>query len=370
MVSNKKALQSLQFSQREFAQVAGISTTTVKSFLDSGVLTRNDAGLLDFRQLESFSSYYLSKRNCGTLYLSFIDKPEEFESAKKLLQEKKPESYIESAGDIFLNVIKDIKTVQELAADEEERKGNTEDSVFHMETSVFERMAYQYCKNIVDTFVNAYLDLVSRVMLKLCFSEQKTRNALIAPEEADLLKSIPLGVVRDFVYYAKDEGFSDKCPLTAKLVKTYLDGGYNKLFVDKTTKKLGSLEHFMERGDITEEFLNKSGAVYEALLRNKDILRNKRDCVDRAMFLESLHGQFRMSLEKTREKDYYSLVNICLNEVSAEDIFSLSNMISSGLYHNLAVMASEPEFMAAVPDALKSVIDAAKRNSSIAVKFL
>ena len=320
-------------TQRDFATLAGISTTTVVAMLKDGRLQRGSDGKIPPSQIKDILLNRLrSQFKIGDLLITLnADKDEQAKAILALLAAEIKE------GNNSLIAIQDKEALYQYIT---EFKAPEETNNFVHKTL--------YNKKILHNFINSYIKVMENTFFEF-LKDDSFRE----------LCSLPANVLHDFIFYDQlPEEYNGVACITS--VRDRLDSLFSDLMIaNGLVKSSETNELLFSRKDISASFLDKKNSN---LLYNNIITNNIKPIVvantaSKSQIYVEENRNIDAGLSSLVDNGYYTLLN-CKEH---EDYYKLAEILSSRLYNKLVIYADSVEEIRSFSKELADVCEFAEQ---------
>lgn len=302
-------------TQREFAVLAGISTTTVVAMLKDGRLQRSSDGKISPDQLRNIVLDRLKKQvKTGDLLITLnADKEEQAKAIMALLKAE----IAEGNKSLIAAPYKD--SLYEYII---KFKAPVENNNFVQKNL--------YNKKMLHNFINNYIKVMENTFFEF-----------LRDDSFEDLCSIPANILYDFIFYDKlPEQYTGVACLDSAQNK--LNSIFDELMISSGfVKSLETKELLFSRKDITASFLAKktSNLLYNDILVNNIKPVVVANTTSKLQIYEEENRNIDAGLTSLVENGYYTLIN-CKDSIN---YIGLLNALGTGLYNKLVFYADSAD---------------------------
>lgn len=372
------------YTQREFSDLAGISTATTVKLLKEGAIKRDVSGKIPSSELRRFYIDFIKKYSAKGTFIICIDDTDEvitdiktkFENLWNSQTGSVP-NYVTSIDDLVSDALTDVTGL---------------DSAFYNELQ-----QEKYNRKVLTQFIMQYKGVVADYLVNL-LSEGKYDDLLSLPcnvlWEYFLCDRLPDNITEDM------QSILSLNKEKLNITKLGLDNKFIKLMNDLSIKNVETGALLFNRSDLTLDFFNKEGALYNSFFFDST---GKKDPVHlggcsklTAELANATAGKrFKSNIDKMLSSGFYSVVNIeyTLNDackqlcssVLGEDEFNkcidnkdvslfsydktlittISTIVNSGIFSSVLINCSSADMQTRLPKELLMSLDIALNNNAI-----
>lgn len=372
------------YTQREFSDLAGISTATTVKLLKEGTLKRDVSGKIPSSELRRFYIDFIKRYSAKGTFIICIDDTDEvvadiktkFENLWNLQTGSVP-NYITSVDDLVSGALQDVTGL---------------DSAFYNELQ-----QEKYNRRVLTQFITRYKGVVADYLVNL-LSEGKYDNLLSLPcnvlWEYFLCDKLPDNITEDMqsILSLNKEKLS--------MTKLGLDNRFTELMNELSIKNMETGVLLFSRSDLTLDFFNKEGSLYNSFFFDSNGKKNPVHLGGCSKLTAELANatagkRFKSNIDKMLSNGFYSVVNIkyTLNEVGkqlcssvlGEDEFNkcinnkdaslfsydktlittISTIVNSGIFSSVLINCSSDDMQTKLPKELLMSLDIAISNNNI-----
>lgn len=343
------------YSQREFANLIGVSTATLSNMIKSGEIKKAPDGRIPQIEIQHYYENVIRKyANRGTLIITnqasdtdISSIKESFESACIEKEDKTPR-YFNSVYEI----ISEANKFEDTGSSEVQMQLLQE----RYNLAVLSALIQQYQSKAADYFT----------------------SLVVNKKYPDFCK-LPCEIAFDLILYGKIyvEGYFDSAvedylasvDSCMQDIQFAMDSRFDLLM--RELKLVGKDDQLLfKRTQLTPDFFNKSGSLYNSFFYNK----GKKDVVYIAMnekikktvIGKSQGRKIKDNIENLLSDNFYTICNI---DGSDEGASKIASVIGSGYYGNLLVMMDESSYSKVANSLLWVTTSIASGNNRMEVEY-
>ena len=342
-------------TQREFAQMAGISTVTVSNLVKTGGIRKAEDGRIPTSEVLRYFEGVIKKTVAGSYLLLCA---EDTQDAVDDLCDRFESSV--SDGDNTPRLFDSVGAIIDAArASKEANAGSNEEKALIIQE--------KYNIAVLDAFMKQYLDKAGSYLA-----------SLILNHRYESFSKLPSWVAGEIVVYGRvitgDDTYTSSLSDCLLAITQYMDDAFESLMIN--LKLIGDKGRpLFPRSALSPEFFKKAGMLYNSFFYEmKDGVQGSKNImflkanekIMKPLMVRAESGSIKGNIESVLENGFYMLAN--LDEGVAQD--SLAATICGGLYKTVILCMSQEDYDSKVPDVLKTALVLAEKNGSIRIEQL